>query len=313
MGNYEFSRGFIVGGLVFVLTILVFTSAPISGISTQMIQDQAGNTLPLFPQTLDQKPDISSPYCAADGLEVVTAFTRQGKYVLIPVTVENGTPLHYSYRVPSVYGKDQQLQINSDDFPELSQTGLHSESDLDKQERINGFPISLITYIGRPGRFSGAGFMADDEDIISVLKGDNNLVKQMDLTHPQMAKPLFHMWNSILQEMEHKKWGRFSTIQYFLYNGNKVIFKAERTKGWQISIFQDDIQGQFDIDVQRDITSEEKLYLRNRYPHLSDEPISIFSLRVFQFFRGDILMKSADGASSVDSVLAGLLLKTGVS
>jgi len=127
----------------------------------------------------------------------------------------------------------------------------------------------VITYIGRPWRFSGAGFMAEDEDIISVLKGDNNLVRKLGLTHPQLARCLYHVWNMILQEIQCGRWGRFSGIQCFFYNGNKVMLRAESMKGWQTSIFQDEIQGRFDIDIQRMLTPAERLFLEEKYAHLS--------------------------------------------
>jgi hypothetical protein len=106
--------------------------------------------------------------------------------------------------------------------------------------------------------------MAEDEDIISVLKGDNNLVRKLGLAHPQMAKPLYHIWIMIPQEIECGKLGRFSGIQCFFHNGNKVTLRAESVKGLQISIFQDEIQGRFDIDVQRMLTDAERLFLSYR-------------------------------------------------
>ncbi len=224
---------------------------------------------PLYPKVLDKRPNIPSPYLTEEGAEILTAILKNGKYVFIPVTVENGKPLHYSYRVSTVYGKDQQLHVNRGDFPALAETGLHSEAELDAKDMITGMPVDVITYIGRPWRFSGAGFMAEDEDIISVLKADNNLVRKLGLTHPQMARPLYHVWNMILQEIECGKWGRFSGIQCFFYNGNKVTLRAESMKGWQISIFHDEIQGRFDIDVQRMLTPAERLFLQEKYAHLS--------------------------------------------
>jgi hypothetical protein len=225
---------------------------------------------PLYPSLLDDPPDISSPYLTEDGTEILTAILKDGKYALMPVTVENGTPLHYSKRVSSVYGKDQQLHVNRGDFPSLAATGLHTETELDGKDRITGIPVDVITYIGRPGRLSGAGFMADDEDVISVLKGDNDLVRTLGLTHPQMAKPLYHVWNMILKEIECGTLGRFSSVGHFLYNGRKVTLRAEGMKGWQVSIFQDEIQGRFDIDVQRTLTPAERCFLHDRYSHLSD-------------------------------------------
>jgi len=224
---------------------------------------------PLYPNLLDSPPDIPSPYLTKDGREMVTAFLKNNKCALMPVTVENGKPLHYSSRVPSVYGKDQQLHVDHADFPTLAATGLHSETELDGKGKITGIPVDVITYVGRPGRFSGAGFMADDENILSVLRGDNALVRKLGLTHPQLARPLYHVWNMILQEIESGKPGRFSNVEYFLYNGRKVTLRAEGMKGWQVSIFQDEIQGRFDIDVQGILTPAERGFLQDKYPHLS--------------------------------------------
>jgi hypothetical protein len=228
---------------------------------------------PLYPNVLDMQPTIPSPCVTEQGKEILTAVLKSGKYVCIPVTVENGKPLHYSRRVPTVYGKDQQLHVNGGDFPALARTGLHAEAELDGKRMITGTPVDLITYIGRPGRFSGTGFMVDDETIISVLKGDNDLVRKLGLTHPQMARPLYHVWNMILQEIECGKLGRFSSIQCFFYNGNKITLRAESMKGWQISIFQDEIQGRFDIDVRRILTRAERSFLRSKYSRLSDTQI----------------------------------------
>ncbi|MBN1561191.1 hypothetical protein JW998_13135 [candidate division KSB1 bacterium] len=229
-------------------------------------------TYPLYPGTLDEIPNIPSP-TTQDGVDILLACTKDDRYALIPVTVENGAPLHYSHRVKSVFGKDRQLEVDSGDFPTLARTGRHADEELEK-EMITGFPVSLITYIGRPGRFSGAGFMAEDEDIISVLKADNRLVEKMGLTHAQTAKPLFHVWNVILKEIELGKWARYwDNIGHFYYNGREVTLKAHGTKGWQISIFQDEIQGSFDMEISSVLTSEEKALLKQRYPHLSADQL----------------------------------------
>lgn len=238
---------------------------------------------PLYPNVLDKRPAIPSPCLTKEGTEILTAVLKNGKYVCIPVTVENGKPLHYSRRVSTVYGKDKQLHVDRGDFPALARTGLHSEAELDAKDMITGMPVDVITYIGRPGRFSGAGFMADDENIISVLKGDNNLVRKLGLTHPLMARPLYHVWNMILQGIECGKLGRFSGVRSFFYNGNEVTFRAESMKGWQISIFQDEIQGRFDIDVQRMLSAAERSFLRSKYPHLSGAQMAELEEKLTRF------------------------------
>ena len=225
-----------------------------------------------YPTTLDTRPDIPSPYTTLDAAEVVTAFLKDGKYALVPVTIENGKPLNYEQ---NQLGKGRQLKVDAGDFPTLARTGLHSGAELSRTKTITGRSIVEIIELGRPGRSSGAGFMSDDEDIISVIKGDNNLVERLGLKHPQMAKPLFHIWNMILRDVELNRLGRFwEPFEYVCYNGQKVLVKAEGTKGWQESIFDDEIQGTFQIEIWRQLNQDEKTFLREKYPNLTKDQMA---------------------------------------
>jgi hypothetical protein len=259
--------------LIFALILIPSTLSPQQIKADQVCVDQ--KVYPLFPEAFDKRPPLASPFMTEDGMDLLLACTKDRKYVLIPVTVENGAPLLYSKRIPSLYGKDKQLEVDSGDFPALAKTGLHSELELDEKDRITDIPVSVITHIGRPGRFSYAGFLAEDEDIISVLRGDNFLVKKLGLTHPQMARPLFHVWNIILKEIEngHPRY-YFTNIQFVFYNDKNLFLKAQGTKGWQLSIFQDEIQGRFDIEVRRDLSPEEKSYLRDKYSFLAAQQLA---------------------------------------
>jgi hypothetical protein len=118
--------------------------------------------------------------------------------------------------------------------------------------------------------------MAGDEDILSVLKGDNRLVRSLGLTHPQLAKPLFHIWNLILKEYELGRMGRtWDNIQYVLYDGKKIRFaQVHPTRGFQESIFNDEIVGAFDINFYRELDGQERAFLREKYPHLSEEQMA---------------------------------------
>lgn len=173
-------------------------------------------------------------------------------------------------------GKGKQLEVDADDFPTLAKTGLHSEKELDETMTITGKSITDITRIGRPMASSSVGFMADDEDIISVLKGDNRLVGRLGLTHPQMAKPLFHIWNLILKEYELGNIGRdWNNIKYILYNGREIAFsQVHPTRGFQESIFNDEIIGAFEINFYRELDEKEKAFLSNKYSHLSKEQMT---------------------------------------
>jgi hypothetical protein len=224
-----------------------------------------------YPFLYDSLPKIQSPNIQPDNTETILAVTKMNQYGIVSVTMENGKPLLYSYKVGTVMGKDRQLDIGAGDFPHLARTGLHSEAELDKKELITGIPIDIINCTGRPNAYSYSGFLAEDEDIISVLKQDNQLVKTMGLTHPQLAKPLFHIWNLILMEIELGNWARFyDNIKHIYYNGNILNFNASGSKGWQISIFFDEIQGRYNIHIDRKLTPQEEQYLKNNYSALSD-------------------------------------------
>ena len=101
---------------------------------------------------------------------------------------------------------------------------------------------------------SGIGFLAEDEDILSVLQGDNELVRRLGLKHPDLARPLFHVWNLLLREYELGKLGRFKDdVGSFWYHGREIHLRSQRTKGFQESIFNDEIKGAFDIELWREL------------------------------------------------------------
>jgi hypothetical protein len=258
--NIPYSRMLNIAKTAFLASI--FSTGILSFLQAQPYQ--------LYPYTYLLRPDIGSPSMMNDSVEVLLAVTKAGHYGLVPVTMENGKPLLYSYKIGTLMGKDQQMQVDQGDFPALAATGLHSEDQLDRKEIITGIPVSVINCTGKPDAYSRAGFMAEDEDIISILKGDNRLVKALGLTHPQLARPLFHVWNLILKEVELGNWGRFyDNIKHIYYNGNRLNLEASGSKGWQISIFFDEIQGRHNIHIDRDLTSEEEKYFEEKYSHLN--------------------------------------------
>ena len=235
----------------------------------------------LYPHLYDAMPEIVSPLIISDTIETILVVTKDNRYGIVPVTMENGEPLFYSYTLGTYMGKDQQLSVDGGDFPSLAKTGLHSESQLRTKTMITGFPISAINCTAYPNSYSISGFIADDEDIISVLTGDNNLVRSMGLKHPELAAPLFHIWNLILKEIELGNWARFyDNIKTIYYNGNLLNFNASGSKGWQRSIFFDEIQGRYNIHIDRDITPGEKEFLDKKYSHLNAAEMEILIHRL---------------------------------
>ena len=226
----------------------------------------ADQTYALYPTLLNEKPNIPSPLTAGDGTEYLVCITWDNKYAIISVTVENGEPLNY--REDLWYGKGRQLDVDSLDFPTLAASGLHSNAELDRTKTITGRPVDQITSIARPEEYSTIGFIAHDEDIVSVLKGDNELVHEMGLTHPELAKPLFHIFNVVLTVSKDSNRGDMRGI---LYNSREIDFKFWGAKGWQESIFDDEILGYWEIDIWTDLNHDELGFLSRQYSNLPDE------------------------------------------
>ncbi len=226
----------------------------------------------IYPEVLDQKPALPSPFCLPDGKEFVVAVTREEKYAIVPVTLNNDR------------GICQQLIIDTLDFPELITTGLHSEDHLNRIGTITGRSLEEISSLGKPGGLSSGGFLAENEDIIQVLIGDNRLVRRLGFTHPQMAKPMFHVLNMMDMDLSLNRWNmarhEWENITWFLYNEQKVNVRAFDTKGGQLSIFDDNIEGAFHIKLWHELSEQELAYLRRNYDQLSPEEFGEFTSRL---------------------------------
>ncbi len=284
-------KDYMVKGLLLltVLLIAISTMVLMASQETRIKQHtQTKESLKFFPHTYDQCPELPSPYTMEDGTEIVVAHTKDNKFTLLPVTVDKGEPLGYRERE---WDKIRILEVDVEDFPTLARTGLHSEIELDYTRWITGRSIAEITDSGRPGGSSGEGFMSQEEDIISVLKGDNRLVKKLRLTHPQMAKPLFHVWNIIRWvSYTSRSAGRsIDSIDYFLYNKRKVSLIRGGGRGWQSSIFNDEILGMYHIEFCIELDEDEKAFLQERYSNLSNEQMTDFLITLSYIHTGEMV------------------------
>lgn len=236
----------------------------------------------LYPARLDSRPALPSPYKTKDGHEIVLTSTKDNKYILVPVTLEN------------TERKGRQLYVDVDDFPTLARTGYHCEHELDRTRSITGRSIAEITELGRPDRLSTSGFLAEDEDIISVLKGDNRFARTLGFSHAQLAKPLFHVLNLMVQNQEqgnHLSYqGHRAEYPPFSYNGRKISVKVEYTRGGQESIFADGLDGALAVGIHRDLEQQEKEYIESRYSHLSRQQREDLVKRLSTLFVGEMVM-----------------------
>lgn len=135
---------------------------------------------------------MPSPAVDADGREVILVKIQDNLYAWFDATVENGDRFDYKTKK---FGKGNQLLANEEDFPTFALHGIHSDKELANTKIITGRSVSQITVDGRPRRSSGAGFMTADETILSVLLNDNKTVQKLGVTHPDLVRPMFHLWN----------------------------------------------------------------------------------------------------------------------
>jgi hypothetical protein len=202
--------------------------------------------------------------------------------MLVPVTLANSER------------KGRQLHVNADDFPTLAQTGFHSEQELDRTRIITGRSIAEITELARPDRLSTSGFVAEDEDIISVLKWDNRFARSLGLSHAQLAKPLFHVLNLTAHNREQENYlshqGHRAEYPPFFYNSKKISVKVEYTRGGQESIFADGLDGALGIQIRRDLQQQEKDYIDRKYSHLSQQQREDLVQRLSCLFVGEMVM-----------------------
>lgn len=240
---------------------LAFTLCALSDTSQTATTNLGRISHPIYPAILEQNPDLPSPCSTLDGNEYLVAVTKNDKFAIIDVTLSNQREIC------------RQLVVDSLDFPELAQHGLHSQTSLLQLQTITHRSLEEINRLGRPNGLSQAGFMAEDETIKSVLLGDNALVKQLNLTHPMLATPLFHVLNMMEADLSLGRWNMakhsWENIKYFYYNERKIFVEAEDTKGGQLSIFNDGIEGGFYIHLWRQLSDAEESFLQTHYSHLT--------------------------------------------
>ena len=246
--------------------------------------------LKFAPAFLFEKPDFPSPAITVNGKEVLLLKTKDNQYTWMDVTVENGEPFNYK---KGLYGKGNQLLADKEDFPYLAKTGVHSDEELFNTKIITGLSVAKITIDARPWGSSGVGFIEKDETIMSVIWADNQTVKKLGLTHPDIARPLFHFWN-LMHDFEQfnldPKTNTRLELASILYNGHEIEFDVQGSRGWQESIFNDEILGTGHMECWRQLTSEEQVFLEENNKHLSTEQMEDLKKMLSYLHTGEMVL-----------------------
>lgn len=246
--------------------------------------------LRFYPEFYSEKPNLPSPALDTSGREVVLVRLQDSLYTWFDATVENGNTFDYKR---NLLGKGNQLLADEIDFPTFALRGIHSDEELINTKTITGRSVSQITVDGRPGRSSGAGFMAADETIISVIWQDNKTAEKLGLTHPDLARPLFHLWNisNIHSRFNESKPAKERTdLKALVYNGHEITVQVTGSRGWQESIFNDEILGTGYMEVWRELDQEEMEFLKEQYPHLSPGQFEEMKEKIAHLHTGEMVL-----------------------
>ena len=124
-----------------------------------------------------------------------------------------------------------------------------------------------------------------------MIRRDNRLVTHLGLTHPQLARPLFEVFNLILRDLELQRRGVFGpyNIATVFYGGHEIHIEASGGKGWQQSIFADEVQGYWEIRIWRQPTGAEERYLRDQYGHLPQEQFAELAEMLTSIHTGEMV------------------------
>ncbi|MBA7574451.1 hypothetical protein ES708_16257 [subsurface metagenome] len=257
---------------------------------TNHFQSIDSGELKFHPETYFEKPDLPSPALNASGREVVLVRLQDSLYTWFDATVENGDTFDYK---TNKQGKGNQLLADEEDFTAFALRGIHSDKELANTKIITGRSVSQITVDGRPGRSSGAGFMTADETILSVLRNDNKTVQKLGLTHPDLARPMFHLWNvSRTTELFNKNIPaeERTELKALVYNEHEIKVQVSGSRGWQESIFNDEILGIGHLEVWRELNKQEMDFLKEQYQHLTPEQFQAMREGITHLLTGEMVL-----------------------
>lgn len=246
-------------------------------------------TIPVFPFILNENPLQPSPAVSWDGREFVLVKMGDDRYAWFDATAENGDTLNYKKRKQ---GKGNQVMADKTDFPSLAATGIHSEEEIRKTRSITGRSVSRITVDGRPDGSSGVGFMAVDETILSVIMSDNRMIQKLGLKHPDLARPLLHLWNIVNTREMYNKYAPAEErvyLQSLVFGSKEIGIKISGSRGWQESIFNDEILGSYQFEIWRDLDPGEEEFLKEQYGNLPENKFEELKRKISTLHTGEMV------------------------
>jgi hypothetical protein len=118
------------------------------------------------------------------------------------------------------------------------------------------------------------------------------MVENMGLKHPDLARPLLHLWNiSNLRERynEHTAPENQIHLKGLIYGGRTIGIKVTGGRGWQESIFHDEILGSYHLEVWRELDPDEREFLKRHYDALTPEEMEALMDKLTTLHTGEMV------------------------
>jgi hypothetical protein len=80
-----------------------------------------------------------------------------------------------------------------------------------------------------------------------------------------------------------------SGVDHFLYNERKIRLIKGGGRGWQDSIFNDEILGMYHIEFRSELDEEEKIFIKEKYPNLDNEQMTDLLKRLSYIHTGEMV------------------------
>jgi len=108
-----------------------------------------------------------------------------------------------------------------------------------------------------------------------------------------LARPLFHLWNISnihARYNESKPAEERTDLKALVYNGHEIAVQVTGSRGWQESIFNDEILGTGHMEVWRELDLHEMEFLKKQYQHLSPEQFETMREGITHLHTGEMVL-----------------------
>ena len=119
------------------------------------------------------------------------------------------------------------------------------------------------------------------------------MVQKLELMHPDLARPLLHLWNiaNTVERYNKNVPPKDSVLlRSLVYGSNEIGFRISGNKGWQESIFNDEILGKYQLEMWRDLDPGEEGFLKEHYGKLTEKEFEELKRKISYIHTGEMAL-----------------------